>query len=307
MRNQRVVAVLGVFAAGAMVAGANAQVTPVGPFTGDQSEGFEDGNQTVFKECLDVGSGRGFNDTADICTLNGAGILETTGWSFRCTIFPHGGSWFMGSAGGFVTVTFDNPVTEFGGYFGSNAFQSNETANAIANFYDDSGNLIDSVDMDITNSCTWTWNGWKTQGAAIKSVELINGVFGGAFLDMDDLEYLAGSSDCLTMTVDPLIAGQTANWNISGATPNSKGVVVYGFQAGSTAVNGTGGFCATFGIKGVNQNKVVGFWGADGSGNASVSKKIPSFAQGKTVLTQAAERDTCPDECVSGVDTQVVQ
>jgi len=118
---------------------------------------------------------------------------------------------------------------------------------------------------------------------------------------------LTGPIDCLTLAVDTLVAGQTGFWNISGATPGAKGVVVYGFQAGNTVVNGTAGYCATFGIKGVNQNKVVGFWTADGGGNAVVSKKIPLFAQGKTVLTQAAERDTCPDECVSGVDTQVVQ
>ncbi len=307
MKMQRLMTVAGVFSAGLFALCATAQVTPVGPFTGDQSENFDDSNGTVFQKCLDTGFGRAFNDTADICTLSGNGILETGSWGFFCTIFARSRPMLMGSAGGFVTVTFDTPVTQFGGYFGSNAFDANQTANAIANFYDDSGALIDSVDMDITNNCSWTWNGWKTQGAAIKSIELINGVFDGAFLDMDDLEYLAGPTDCLTMTVSPLIAGGGATWDISGASPNSNGAVVYGFNPGSTVVNGQLGFCATFGIQGVTLNTVVGTWTADGAGNAQVQRKIPSQAQGLTILTQAAEKGTCPNECVSGVDTQVVQ
>lgn len=95
---------------------------------------------------------------------------------------------------------------------------------------------------------------------------------------------LTGPSECLALAVGTLFAGRPGNWDISGATPNAKGVVVYGFQAGSTGVNGTGGYCATFGIKGVNQNRVVGFWVADGNGNAQVSRTIPSSAKGKTVL-----------------------
>ena len=117
----------------------------------------------------------------------------------------------------------------------------------------------------------------------------------------------AVSSDCLTMTVSTLTGGQNATWDISGATAGSLVAVVYGTQAGSTIVNGQLGFCATFGIQGVAQNKVVGTRVADGSGNASINKKIPSKAKGLTVLTQAAEQGTCPNECVSGVDTQVVQ
>ena len=306
MKLRRLMMVAGVFSAGALGFSAIGGVTPIGPFTGDHSENFDDGHGTVFETCLDTGFGRAFDDTADMCTLGGNGILETGSWGFFCTIFARSAPMLMGSASGFVTVTFDTPVTQFGGYFGSNAFDANQTANATANFYDDAGNLIDSVAMDITNSCDWTWNGWSST-TPVKSIELINGAFGGAFLDMDDLEVSAGPTDCLTMTVSPLIAGSSATWDISGASPNSKGAVVFGLNAGSTVINGQQGYCATFGIQGVNQNSLVGMWAADGSGNAQVQRKIPGPAQGLTVLTQAAQRDTCPDECVSGVDTQVVQ
>jgi len=112
---------------------------------------------------------------------------------------------------------------------------------------------------------------------------------------------------CLSMDVSVLTGGQDALWDVSGATPGSLVAVVYGFQAGSTVISGQSGFCATFGIDGIGLNQVVGSSVADGSGNAMINKFIPAQASGLTVLTQAAEQGTCPDECVSGVDTQVVQ
>jgi len=115
-----------------------------------------------------------------------------------------------------------------------------------------------------------------------------------------------GPSDCLTMTVSALAGGQNGQWDVSGATAGSLVAVVYGLQAGSTVVNGQADFCATFGIQGVNQSRLVGAKIADGSGNVSIVKGIPAQASGVTVLTQAAERGTCPDECVSGVDTQTI-
>ncbi len=114
------------------------------------------------------------------------------------------------------------------------------------------------------------------------------------------------SGDCLTMTVDPLVAGQSATWNVSGATAGEQVAIVYGFSPGSTSVNGFAGYCATFGIQGVNQNKVICTKSADGGGNVSCTKKIPAGVKGRRVLSQAAERNTCPDECMSILDDQVV-
>jgi len=131
------------------------------------------------------------------------------------------------------------------------------------------------------------------------------GVLGPLQIAGADVE--GGSSDCLTMVVSKLTAGQTGKWGVSGATPGAKVAVVYGLAAGKTVVNGQAGFCATFGIKGVNSNKLIGMKNADGSGNATISKKIPGFAAGLTVYTQAAEQGTCPKECVSNLDKQTIQ
>jgi len=35
--------------------------------------------------------------------------------------------------------------------------------------------------------------------------------------------------------------------------------------------------------------------------------RIPQGATGRRVLTQAALRNTCPDECLSDIDDQIVQ
>jgi hypothetical protein len=115
-----------------------------------------------------------------------------------------------------------------------------------------------------------------------------------------------GPTSCLDMTVSALVAGQQATWTIAGASANAKGVVVWGTQAGTTVVNGFGGYCATFDINNVTQNRVVGFWTADGNGDAVVNRNIPGNVSGLTVHTQASERDTCPNECMSEVDTQTV-
>ncbi len=115
-----------------------------------------------------------------------------------------------------------------------------------------------------------------------------------------------GAGDCLDMDVSNLVAGLSAVWDVSGATPGEQVAIVYGFGAGSTVVSGTFGYCATFGIRGVNASQVICRKNADGSGNVSCKKSIPSGTSGRTVLTQAAERNTCKDECVSNLDTQVI-
>ncbi len=108
------------------------------------------------------------------------------------------------------------------------------------------------------------------------------------------------------MVVDPLVAGSAADWAVSGATAGEQVAIVYGFSPGSTVVNGFAGYCASFGIAGVNQNRVLCTKSADGGGNILCTKKIPSGMRGRRLLTQAAERNTCRDECMSNLDDQTI-
>lgn len=112
---------------------------------------------------------------------------------------------------------------------------------------------------------------------------------------------------CLSLVVSDLNAGRNATWEVSSAIPGSHVVVAYGFEAGQTVVNDRMGFCATFGIGGVNENRIVDDGVADIAGTVSFVKIVPDGSAGLTILTQAAERGTCPDECVSNLVEQTIQ
>ncbi len=146
---------------------------------------------------------------------------------------------------------------------------------------------------------------------ALFSINLNDGSFAtigtGNYSDVRGIEFLSPPADCLTMTVSTLIANQNATWKVSGATPGSRVAIVFGTQAGSTILNGQFGYCASFGIKGVTVNNIVGTMIADNAGNISIIKKVPAGTTGITALTQAAQQGTCPNECMSNLDTQVIQ
>lgn len=57
---------------------------------------------------------------------------------------------------------------------------------------------------------------------------------------------------CLDLTVENLVAGERATFALSGGTPGARAATVYGTKPGLTSVNNFAGYCATFGIKGVN-------------------------------------------------------
>ncbi|HVS11849.1 MAG TPA: hypothetical protein VMS76_18430, partial [Planctomycetota bacterium] len=189
----------------ALCAAASAQMTAIGPFTGSDSETFES-KPYGFHACL---PGRVFNNKGDLCDPNGV-INVTSGWSFACQIQPHGGTHFVGSAGQSAVYTFDNPVSKFGGYFGSN----NGTPNAKVAFFDANGQHISSELAVIPADCNWYWNGWQANaGAVVKRVEIYGlSASGGGFIDMDDMQIEAG---CGGGTVYC-----TAKVNSAGCTPS---------------------------------------------------------------------------------------
>ena len=160
-----------------------------------------------------------------------------------------------------------------------------------------------------TNNDHWSAIYSEPSLSGMNSYSVRNGDFSSKFNANPIALRLRGESGpCLDMVVSKLVAGQSAQWDIDGAKPGSTVAVVWGLRPGSTPVNGAFGYCATFGIAGVNQNHLVGTAKADATGHVTVLKgSIPASARGLRVLTQAAERDTCPDECMSDVDTQTVQ
>lgn len=188
-------------AAAAVLAGPSAaQMMPIAPFTGTQSEGFETQNYSGASMCI---TDRVFSNTADFCTPGGDHVLLSSAWSFSCLLQEHSGSRFVGSAGGPVEITFDTPITRFGGYFATNS----GTPDATANFYDDQDVLISSEVISYSGDCLWNWNGWQVPSSTtVGRIEIIGNHGSGGFVHMDDLEAdqapisFSGTPDQISLT-----------------------------------------------------------------------------------------------------------
>jgi len=162
---------------------ASAQFTTIGPFSGNAgSEGFDYQNTpTAFPTCVED---RVFHDQADLCGLNGGFAHITGSWGFGCSIYPNNTPRLFGGSN-HVMYTFDDTVTKFGGYFGTN----NPTAgDGHIIFYDASGTVLYQDVIVAPNDCTWTWNGWDSGGVPVKSIECYSNYSSGGYLNMDDME-----------------------------------------------------------------------------------------------------------------------
>ena len=160
------------------------QPTPVGPFAGPYRESFETqpvGLGTQYS-CL---PGRIFNNSATICEPTSNSLVIPATWSMFCTAVPHQGSRYAVGAAGWLEITFDVPVTRFGGYFATiGGIDGGEIA-----FFNAQGGTVGAAAFG-TNQCQWTWRGWST-AAPFSRVRIWGmGNFGsGGYLHMDDLEY----------------------------------------------------------------------------------------------------------------------
>jgi len=171
----------------------------------------------------------------------------------------------------------------------------------------------DDTDIDSLGNCTTDVNGNclnLPDGTLQAPFECYTYAFG---LCPDPLGAMAaflgtaGPTDCLGLEVDQLVGGASSTWTITDPLgSNATVALVYGFQDGATNVNGQFGYCASFGIKGVSQSKLL-CQGKLSAGVKTCKKPIPVSAVGKRVLTQAAMRDTCPDQCMSNVLDMTVQ
>jgi hypothetical protein len=159
---------------------ARAQLAPIGPFVGTDSEPFET-QSAVAQPCV---SGRVFNNQGDLCTPGASGAYISSGWGFICSIAPHGGVKFAGNINA-PEYTFDTPVSRFGGYFGTNC----GSPDATLTFYDGAGNVLGVETASFAADCAWHWNGWSAPSPAIRRVA-IQGLnpFGGGFVMMDDMQ-----------------------------------------------------------------------------------------------------------------------
>lgn len=150
-----------------------------GPFSGDMFEGFE-----------------GLSNSTNLSVFGGAANLTSTwgltptGWTFHSRIVPFEGSLLYGSSAGPATLTFNDPIAKFGGYFGTNSVDaSTDAPDATANIFDFNDTLLSSETISLGLGATWTWNGWESDnGNEIKRIEIVGPTFGGAYVQIDSLQ-----------------------------------------------------------------------------------------------------------------------
>lgn len=130
--------------------------------------------------------------------------------------------------------------------------------------------------------------------------------FFGVPLGTFTFEKLEGND--LALCVDPLVAGSSANFDLSYGTANETVAIMWSTSLGSTVFNG-GSWCVDFGIDfplANPQSQLVSSGQFDGSGNYHANLPIPVMAAGLTLYLQAAEMNSCPDSRMSNIITRMV-
>ena len=201
---------------------AAAQVTAIGPFQGQFSEGFETQAPQQFSTCVQE---RVFAGRAGLCALFGNGVT-LTGNLGPGAILPRGGVQ-MFHTDVLCEIRFDQPVRRFGGYFGSSWVTAGN-----ARIYDPAGNRIDSVFVSFTpcsSACTWVWNGWEVQsGPGIGRIEFDTATATGGHFELEDLE--------VTFMCEGNVASYcTAKLNSLGCSPSMS-------ASGQPSASATSGF-----------------------------------------------------------------
>jgi hypothetical protein len=156
-----------------------ANVVPIGPFTGDYSDPLNY-PFTAIVASFDIFGGAASLNSHDYETTYIHLIISSTFGGVQVT--PYTGSRILGFTQGPGIFDFDEPARRFGAYWNNNS----GAANALVEFFDVNGNLIDTQTATAPVGA-WTWNGWESD-IPIGSIHVTGfGVLSG-FLWFDDLE-----------------------------------------------------------------------------------------------------------------------
>jgi hypothetical protein len=119
------------------------------------------------------------------------------------TVLPYNGNLMGGLPAGVAVFEFDTAVTDFGGYINT----VGPVGGGSASFWDEAGNLIDTVSF-AGGPVEWTWIGW-TSDVGISRIELSGPVPGFGF-QLDDLtiNQVPAPGGAAVVGVGALIAGR---------------------------------------------------------------------------------------------------
>jgi hypothetical protein len=159
-----------------------AGIVSIEPFVGTNSENFDNTGVDGATQSLKVLGGLA---TIKNLTSGGALKVERSSSLDGDLVLPRSDPWMVGQLG-IAEWTFSTPVADFGGYFENNS----RFDDAVVDFYDKSGTLIDTLSATIPKDAqTWTWNGWHSDTPIGKIVITGNdAVFLHGFIWYDDFE-----------------------------------------------------------------------------------------------------------------------
>lgn len=158
------------------------QVSDIGPFVGDGLETFENiASPGTVSGPVDIfgGDARANDPFAGIIMI----ALNLHSFVSGEEIFPYNGNLMGGSVTGFVDFTFDTPVAEFGGYFGT----ADVLSGGSVTFYDANDVAIDSQAFDLPLN-EWGWYGWSSS-TPIARVSIAGNANPGTPIVFDDLRF----------------------------------------------------------------------------------------------------------------------
>ncbi len=161
---------------------AHAQVTPIAPFTGERSEGFEGYDQTgAAIPCLDDV----FDGAASLCApdANVGGVQVRDQLFLGCLLTARSGERLAGSNDGPSELTFDRAIARFGGYFGTHA----PAGDLTVELYGFDGALLHRDTLALPGGCSWTWRGYEATDTPIWRARFVHSNNAGALIDLDDL------------------------------------------------------------------------------------------------------------------------
>jgi hypothetical protein len=177
----------------------SAAVTPIGEFTGDMGEGFEN----IYSPGAHPGPIPLFNGFASLDDTLAHTVVITYVWQAGETIvYPYNGNLFSGAVAGSEMFTFSSPITDFGGFFTTIA----PIPDGNIKFYGAAGNLLETLPMTIATG-DWGWQGWHSS-IPLGSIEIIGNNGPGLSVQLDDLQITIpepGSLALLSLGVVALI------------------------------------------------------------------------------------------------------
>ena len=150
-----------------------AQLSPVGPFSGDSYEGFEYYPQQGVA-CLNplplAGEAELCGPAPDTvnCSFTTANWVDCGAGTINCYIFPRLGNRLLTAINSRFDLTFQRPVKRFGAWF-AHSYYCPEPDD-LFEFYDASGALLHSEAVSINYNCGWQWFGWETSGTPIAKI-----------------------------------------------------------------------------------------------------------------------------------------